>query len=150
MNKIFSLIESNGRGISNLQKEISTVIQSGEWAPIRDAAEAIAAKYAKDKKGRNTRLSMLRVQMGRACDTLEIARLTVKHHEGAWAVLIVTPKEADEDAKVQRAFGIVEAAAREGGPVLTKLLALVQDLATAKPSDAGNDAAIPESLKKAA
>lgn len=148
MNKIFSLLESAANGTRKLQHEVSETIKSGEWAPLKDAAEAVAAKYAKDKKGRNNRLSILRVQMSRACDALEIARLTVKHTEGAWVVVVVEPKETDEDAKILKAFGLVESAARTGGPILAKLLGLVRELAEAKPMDAAND--IPASLAKAA
>jgi hypothetical protein len=133
MNKIFSLIESGANGMRKLQAEVSDVIKSGEWAPIKDAAQAIAAKYPKDKKARNTRLSMLRVQMGRACDAAEIARLTVKLVDGQWTVAIIEPKEPDADAKVLKAFELVEASAREGGPILSKLLGLVRELAESKP-----------------
>ncbi len=113
---IFNLLVDTRTSNQNLQAAVKVAvteyIELGHMSLIQ-TAEAIADNYKQDKKAKNGLLSALRTQMARACDTLEVDRLSVKaipKTDGmVFEIIQVVKKEkSDIEKALQTAFNEVK------------------------------------------
>lgn len=104
---LFQLIESEAKDKAAVQHTVIKLFETNNFDEFSKTAGLIENKYGDKKEEKNNRLSILRMQMRRACRILEIKSYTVKKSKGEWTVVETVAREKDETTALEKALQLV-------------------------------------------
>lgn len=141
--QILSSINSATKAAGNIQKQIVAAIQIDRSILVHVAVEIEANN--KDRAARNNKLSALRMQLRRACKSLEILAFTVKRVDSIWQLADIAERApANEADKLAAALDLI--AEHAGDKLVTsrmKALGFTPPAKTSKRKPGQVDASLP-------